>query len=224
MKISIIIPVRNEAANIGRLLCALQAYRDRGHEVIVVDGGSVDDTVIIAKSLADTVLQTTAGRSKQMNAGSDQAKGEVLWFLHGDSELPEQADELIITAVTTGTSTWGRFDVRLSGRKILLRVVEKMMNLRSRLTGVATGDQGIFISRKLFEQVGGYPDQLLMEDIALCKELKKYQSPVALRETMVTSSRRWEKNGVIRTVLLMWTLRAAYFFGVPADKLALRYD
>ena len=224
MKISIIIPVRNEAANIGRLLCALQAYRDRGHEVIVVDGGSVDDTVIIAKSLADTVLQTTAGRSKQMNAGSDQAKGEVLWFLHADSELPEQADELIITAVTTGTFTWGRFDVRLSGRKILLRVVEKMMNLRSRLTGVATGDQGIFISRKLFDQVGGYPDQLLMEDIALCKELKKYQSPVSLRETMVTSSRRWEENGIIRTILLMWTLRAAYYFGVPADKLALRYD
>ena len=224
MKISIIIPVRNEAANIGRLLCALQAYRDRGHEVIVVDGGSVDDTVIIAKSLADTVLQTTAGRSKQMNAGSDQAKGEVLWFLHADSELPEQADELIITAVTTGTFTWGRFDVRLSGRKILLRVVEKMMNLRSRLTGVATGDQGIFISRKLFDQVGGYPDQLLIEDIALCKELKKYQSPVSLRETMVTSSRRWEENGIIRTILLMWTLRAAYYFGVPADKLALRYD
>ena len=224
MKISIIIPVRNEAANIGRLLCALQAYRDRGHEVIVVDGGSADDTVIIAKSLADTVMQTTAGRSKQMNAGSDQAKGDVLWFLHADSELPEQADELIINAVTAGTFTWGRFDVRLSGRKILLRVVEKMMNLRSRLTGVATGDQGIFISRKLFEQVGGYPDQLLMEDIALCKELKKYQSPVSLREIMVTSSRRWEKNGVIRTILLMWALRAAYYFGVPADKLALRYD
>lgn len=224
MKISIIIPVRDEAENIGRLLCALQPYRDRGHEVIVVDGGSEDDTVVISKSLADTVLQTSAGRSLQMNAGSKQAKGDVLWFLHADSELPEQADKLIITAVTTGTFTWGRFDVRLSGRQKMLRVVEKMMNLRSRLTGIATGDQGIFISRNLFEQVGGYPDQLLMEDIALCKELKKYQSPVSLKEKMVTSSRRWEKNGVIRTILLMWTLRAAYYFGVPADKLALRYD
>ena len=224
MKISIIIPVRNEAENIGRLLFALQPYRDRGHEVVVIDGGSEDDTVVIAKSLADTVLQTSAGRSHQMNAGSVAANGEVLWFLHADSELPEQADKLIINAVTTGTFTWGRFDVRLSGRQILLRVVEKMMNLRSRLTGIATGDQGIFISRKLFEQVGGYPDQLLMEDIALCKELKKYQSPVSLREKMVTSSRRWEKNGVVRTILLMWILRAAYYFGVPADKLALRYD
>ncbi len=224
MRISIIIPVRNEADNIGRLLCALQAYRDRGHEVIVVDGGSEDDTVVIAKALADTVIQTSAGRSHQMNTGSADAKGEVLWFLHADSELPEQADELIINAVTMGTSTWGRFDVRLSGKQKLLRVVEKMMNLRSRLTGIATGDQGIFISRKLFEQVGGYPDQLLMEDIALCKELKKYQSPVTLREKMVTSSRRWEKNGVVRTILLMWILRAAYYFGVPADKLALRYD
>jgi rSAM/selenodomain-associated transferase 2 len=224
MKISIIIPVRNEAENIGRLLFALQPYRDRGHEVIVIDGGSEDDTAVIAKSLADTVLQTSVGRSHQMNAGSAAAKSEVLWFLHADSELPEKADELIINAVTTGTFTWGRFDVRLSGRKTLLRVVEKMMNLRSRLTGIATGDQGIFISRKLFEQVGGYPDQLLMEDIALCKELKKYQSPVSLHEKMVTSSRRWEKNGVVRTILLMWMLRAAYYFGVPADKLASHYD
>jgi hypothetical protein len=140
-----------------------------------------------------------------------------LWFLHADSELPEQADELIINAVTMGTSTWGRFDVRLSGKQKLLRVVEKMMNLRSRLTGIATGDQGIFINRKLFEQAGGYPDQQIMEDIALCKELKKYQSPVSLREKMVTSSRRWEKNGVVRTIVLMWILRAAYYFGVPAD-------
>ena len=224
MKISIIIPARNEAENIGRLLFALQPYRDRGHEVIVIDGGSEDDTAVIAKSLADTVLQTSLGRSQQMNAGSAAAKSEVLWFLHADSELPEKADELIINAVTTGTFTWGRFDVRLSGRKMLLRVVEKMMNLRSRLTGIATGDQGIFISRKLFEQVGGYPDQLLMEDIALCKELKKYQSPVSLHEKMVTSSRRWEKNGVVRTILLMWMLRAAYYFGVPAAKLASRYD
>jgi rSAM/selenodomain-associated transferase 2 len=224
MKISIIIPVLNEADSIGQLLCALQPYRDRGHEVIVVDGGSEDDTVVIAKSLADTVLQTSAGRAQQMNVGSKKAKGEVLWFLHADSELPGRADELIINAVTTGTSTWGRFDVRLSGRQKLLRVVEKMMNLRSRLTGIATGDQGIFISRKLFEQAGGYPDQKIMEDIALCKELKKYQSPVSLREKMVTSSRRWEKKGVVRTILLMWTLRTAYYFGVPADKLALRYD
>ena len=130
MKISIIIPVRNEAENIGRLLCALQPYRDRGHEVIVVDGGSEDDTMVIANSLADTLLQTPAGRSHQMNAGSKGAKGEVLWFLHADSELPEQADGLIISAVTTGAYNWGRFDVRLSGRQKLLRVVEKMMNLR----------------------------------------------------------------------------------------------
>ncbi len=176
MKISIIIPARNEAENIGRLLCALQPYRDRGHEVIVVDGGSEDDTIVIAAALADTLLQTPAGRSHQMNAGSKEAKGEILWFLHADSELPEQADGLIISAVTTGAYTWGRFDVRLSGRQKLLRVVEKMMNLRSRMTGIATGDQGIFISRKLFEKAGGYPDQLLMEDIALCKHLKKYQN------------------------------------------------
>ncbi len=224
MKISIVIPVRNEAKNIGRLLCNLQPYRDRGHEVIVVDGGSEDETVLIARSLADSVLQTTAGRSRQMNAGAKHATGELLWFLHADSELPEQADALIISAVTTGTFTWGRFDVRLSGRRKLLRVVEKMMNFRSRLTAIATGDQGIFISRKLFEKVGGYPDQLLMEDIALCKVLKKYQAPVCLREKLETSSRRWEQRGIIRTILLMWRLRMAYYFGVSADKLAIHYD
>ncbi|MEA1890257.1 MAG: TIGR04283 family arsenosugar biosynthesis glycosyltransferase [Pseudomonadota bacterium] len=224
MKISIIIPVRNEAENIVCLLCALQPYRDRGHEVIVVDGGSEDDTVSIVKPLADTLLQTSAGRSHQMNAGAKVATGEVLWFLHADSELPEQADELIIRAVTTGTHTWGRFDVRLSGRKRLLRLVERMMNLRSRLTGIATGDQGIFISRKLFDKAGGYPDQQLMEDIALCKELKRYQAPVCLREKLKTSSRRWEQHGIIRTILLMWRLRVAYYLGVSADKLALHYD
>ena len=223
MKISIIIPVLNEAGNIGRLLNALQPYRGRGHELIVVDGASEDETVSIARPLADCLLVAPAGRARQMNVGASMAHGDVLWFLHADSQVPQHADELISNALTNCASTWGRFDVRLSGSNKSLRIVEKMMNLRSRLTGIATGDQAIFVNHDLFDRVGGFPDQCLMEDIEISKMLKKFQSPVSLHEKLVTSSRRWEQNGIFRTILLMWVLRAAYFFGVPAEKLCLRY-
>ena len=223
MKISVIIPAQNEAKNVGRLLNELQSCRDRGHEIIVVDGGSTDETVFIARPWVDKLLETGAGRATQMNAGASKANGDVLWFLHADSQLPENADELIVNALTNRASTWGRFDVRLSGRNPSLRMVEAMMNLRSRLTGIATGDQAIFISKDLFEKAGGFPDQCLMEDIEISKKLKKFQSPVSLHETLMTSSRRWEENGILKTILLMWMLRAAYFFGVPVDKLCLRY-
>ncbi|MFC1630396.1 MAG: TIGR04283 family arsenosugar biosynthesis glycosyltransferase [Arenicellales bacterium] len=223
MKISIIIPVRNEAENIGRLLHELQEYRDRGHELIVVDSGSEDETVCIARPLADYLLEAPAGRARQMNAGARIANGDVLWFLHADSQAPDYADELIKNALTNSASTWGRFDIRLSGSNWSLRIVESMMNLRSRLTGIATGDQAIFIHHDLFDKVGGFPDQCLMEDVEISKMLKKFQAPVSLREKLVTSSRRWEQNGVLRTIFLMWLLRAAYFFGVPAEKLCIRY-
>lgn len=223
MKISIIIPVRNEEENIGRLLHELQEYRDRGHELIVVDGGSEDETVVIARPLVDNLLVAPAGRACQMNLGASMAHGDVLWFLHADSRTPDHADELIKTALTNSASTWGRFDIRLSGSNLSFRIVESMMNLRSRLTGIATGDQAIFISHDLFDRVGGFPDQCLMEDVEISKKLKKFQSPVSLREKLVTSSRRWEQNGVVKTIILMWVLRAAYFFGVPVEKLCLRY-
>jgi rSAM/selenodomain-associated transferase 2 len=222
-KISIIIPALNEVENISGLLHSLQNYREKGHELIVVDGGSEDETVAIASPLADKTIQAVAGRSSQMNAGAYAASGDILWFLHADCRVPENSDALIINALTKGVSSWGRFDVRLSGNKLSLRMVEKMMNLRSRLTGIATGDQAIFINRPLFEKVGGFPDQLLMEDVEISKKLKAYQSPVSLRDKLMTSSRRWEQNGVAKTIFLMWLLRAAYFFGVPADKLALHY-
>lgn len=224
MKISIIIPARNEAENIIRLLQSLQAFRKSGHELILVDGHSEDDTASIAGPLVDKLIKTSASRALQMNAGAGEATGDVLWFLHADSVVPEQADKLIINAVTMETYTWGRFDIRLSGRQRLLRLVESSMNLRSRLTGIATGDQGVFVSRGLFYKAGGFPHQRLMEDIALSKHLKKYQAPICLREKLETSSRRWEQRGIIRTILLMWRLRMAYYLGVSADKLALHYD
>ena len=224
MKISIIIPVLNDAEVIAPLIKSLQTLRHRGHEVIVVDGGSRDDTREIAALFVDQLIDAPAGRALQMNAGAQSADGHILWFLHADSQLPEQADELIFSTLGGAAEAWGRFDIRLSGRQKIFRLLEYMINLRSRLSGIATGDQGIFVSASLFNKTGGYPVQPLMEDIALCKCLKKIQSPVCIREKLVTSSRRWEQNGVLSTILLMWRLRAAYFFGVPAEKLVGYYE
>ena len=224
MKLSIIIPVLNDAEVIRPLIKSLQALRHRGHELIVVDGGSRDDTPEIAGLFVDQLIHASAGRALQMNAGAQVADGHVLWFVHADSQLPEQADELILSTLGGAGDGWGRFDIRLSGRQKIFRLVEFMINLRSRLSGIATGDQGIFVSASLFNKTGGYPEQPLMEDIALSKRLKKIQSPVFIREKLITSSRRWEQNGVFSTILLMWRLRAAYFFGVPVEKLAGYYD
>jgi rSAM/selenodomain-associated transferase 2 len=221
MRLSIVIPARNEAAVIADTLAALQPLRAAGHEVILVDGGSQDGTPTLAAPLADRVLTAPAGRARQMNAGAAQAQGDVLLFLHADTRLPIDAAALVGTALH-GRS-WGRFDVRIAGRPRMLRLVAALMNLRSRLTGIATGDQSIFVEQTAFFRVGGYPDQPLMEDIALSRRLKRLGWPACLRERVVTSGRRWEENGVWRTVLLMWRLRFDYWRGVPVGRLAARY-
>ncbi|MEA2078388.1 MAG: TIGR04283 family arsenosugar biosynthesis glycosyltransferase [Pseudomonadota bacterium] len=223
LQLSIIIPTLNEAGCIRDILRQLQALRAQGHEVILVDGGSCDETIALAQALVDQLLPAPAGRALQMNVGAQAAAGRVFWFLHADTRVPDKAARLIIEAVQHAGS-WGRFDVRLSGDKGLLRLVERMMNWRSRLTGVASGDQGIFVTRELFERVGGFADLPLMEDIDLSRRLKRQQWPVCLRDTLVTSSRRWEQKGILRTIALMWYLRLAYFLGVPAARLAMHYD
>jgi len=220
MQLSIIIPTLDEAEAVVALLQQLQSLRARGHEVILADGGSKDDTVALAEPLVDRVLVTAAGRARQMNAGAAVANGQMLWFVHADSRIPERADEHILQSAGP---VWGRFNVHLSGDRMLLRVVERLMNLRSRITGIATGDQGIFVSRVLFERIGGYADLPLMEDIDLSKRLKHEQTPVCLHNTLTASSRRWEQKGIVRTVLLMWYLRLAWFLGVPAARLATHY-
>lgn len=222
MKVSIIIPVLNEASTISDALKSLQQYRQQGHEVIVVDGGSKDDTVSCARELADQVIKSECGRALQMNAGANIARQEILLFLHADTVLPEGACDLIINALSSGY-LWGRFDVRLSGKNWTFRFIERMMNWRSRFTSIATGDQAIFVQKKLFLDVGEYPEIKLMEDIALSKKLRKHKKPVCLKNRVITSSRKWENNGVVRTVLLMWRLRLMYFFGVSPDKLARLY-
>ena len=222
--LSIIVPCLNEADGIAATLVALAPLRARGAEVIVVDGGSQDATIARAAPHADVVVSAPRGRASQMNAGAARARGEILLFLHADALLPEAADALIVDGLERKRRGWGRFDVTIAGRHPLLRVVAWLMNLRSRATGIATGDQAIFVTRSLFTAAGGYPEIPLMEDVALCKRLKRYGPPLCLRHRLTTSGRRWEKHGVLRTIVLMWRLRFAYFLGADPRKLALRYD
>jgi rSAM/selenodomain-associated transferase 2 len=223
-RISVVVPTLNEAGSIRATLRALAPLRRAGHEVIVVDGGSDDGTRELAAPLADRVLVAPAGRARQMNAGAGIARGDVLWFLHADTVPGKDAGETILGALAASGRDWGRFDVRLSGHHPLLRIVERLMNLRSRLTGIATGDQGMFVRRARFEAAGGFPDIRLMEDIALSRRLRRNGRPVCLRERLKTSSRRWEARGVLRTIALMWRLRLAYFLGADPRRLARRYQ
>lgn len=221
MLVSIIIPVLNEENSIKELLQQLQAYRQQGHEVIVVDGGSHDNTRSVADSLSDKVITSKAGRALQMNIGATQSRHEILWFLHADTLIPEYAIEQIQQALNK--SDWGRFNVKLSGSHILFRIIETMMNVRSCVSGIATGDQGIFVKRKVFGQVNEYSNIPLMEDVDLSRKLKKSSKPVCLKYTLITSSRRWEKNGISSTILLMWKLRFLYWIGISPEHLARQY-
>jgi len=220
--LSIVIPVLNEAAEIVSQLEALQALRRQGAELLLVDGGSDDNTTELSRPLVDQVIAAARGRATQMNVGARSASGDALLFLHADTRLPACAHDRIRAALDAG-AVWGRFDIRIDSRHLMLRLVAQMMNWRSRLTGVATGDQAIFVRRSTFVRIGGFADLPLMEDIALSARLKRIAAPACLREYVVTSGRRWEKHGVMRTIFLMWRLRAAYFFGAPPDELATRY-
>jgi rSAM/selenodomain-associated transferase 2 len=223
MTLSIIIPCLNEAEGIAATLRTLQGFRHRGAEVIVVDGGSSDDTVARAAPYADRTLGAPRGRAVQMNAGARLAQGTILLFLHADCRLPDEADGLIIDGLNRERKSWGRFDVRIAHDHPLLRLVGTLMNWRSRATGIATGDQGLFVTRSLFEAAGGFPEIALMEDIALSRCLKRFGTPLCLAHRMTVSGRRWEKHGVLRTIIFMWRLRLAYWLGADPSKLALRY-
>ena len=221
MQLSIVIPVLNEAATIEAMLLRLADLRREGAQLIVVDGGSEDDTARLAAVHADTVLQSARGRALQMHAGALAATGDALLFLHADTVLPPRADALIASALRH--HAWGRFDVALDGAHPAYRLIAAMMNLRSRLTSIATGDQAIFMRRDLYFAAGGYPPLALMEDIAFCKRARRLARPACLRQRVLTSARRWEKHGLWRTILLMWQLRLAYFLGADPESLALRY-
>jgi len=221
--LSIVVPVLDEAEGIVATLASLAPLRARGAELIVVDGGSRDATVARAQALADRVMEGPRGRARQMNAGAAVARGPTLLFLHADTRLPEDADRLIASALGVAPLAWGRFDVAIEGHSRMLPVVAAMMNARSRLSGIATGDQAMFMTRAAFEAAGGFPDQPLMEDIELSARLKRLSAPVCLRERVLTSGRRWEQRGVWPTIVLMWRLRLLYALGVRADRLAPWY-
>jgi len=225
--LSIVIPVLDEAIGIEAALRALSPLRGRGVEVIVVDGGSRDGTPALAAPLADRVLTAPRGRASQMNAGAAAATGDVLLFLHVDTQLPADADRLVVQGLArTGRAShriWGRFDLQFDrGRR--LRLVALMMNLRSRLTGIATGDQAMFVTRDAFTRAGGFPAIALMEDVALSARLNRVGRPLCLRARVTTSGRRWRRRGTLRTILLMWGLRLRYFFGADPARLAQVYE
>lgn len=232
LNLSIIVPLLNEADNLSELIAHIVRLDPAPQQVILVDGGSVDGSVAIAKSVLKNaeitqsaidwhIIESTVGRAQQMNAGAMLATGDVLLFLHADTELPADAINNVQQAIAQ--YDWGRFDVRLDSREPLLKIVGLMINQRSRLMSIATGDQAIFIKKSVFEQIGGYPDQPLMEDIELCKRLKKIARPACLKSKVITSARRWQQHGTWRTIFLMWHLRFDYWRGVSPDVLKQRY-
>ena len=232
MRVAAILPILNEASHLDDTLAALLELH-HFDEIIVVDGGSTDASVeIVCKFMSSgepdehavpLLIQSPRGRALQMHAGAQAAKADVLLFLHADSVLPPGAADDIREAISQGNS-WGHFDVRLSGRHFLFRVIERLMNWRSRVTGIATGDQAIFVRRDVYLMLGGYAPLALMEDIEFSTRLKWVGQPACLPAPVLASSRRWEKNGIIRTILLMWTLRFLYWLGVSPARLARWYD
>ena len=227
MRFSIIIPVLNEAEGLPGFLGHLASLCWRDSEVIVVDGGSEDSSRQAALRAGVQVICSERGRARQMNAGAAVAQGDILLFLHADTLLPNTAEPAIETAIRRGGGTqkniWGRFDVSISGYSSMLWVVASLMNWRSRVSGIATGDQAMFMTRQTFELVGGFPDQPLMEDVELSKRLLTLSGPICLTDRVVTSGRRWEAHGVWRTIWLMWRLRWLYWRGLPACELAKLY-
>jgi rSAM/selenodomain-associated transferase 2 len=221
--LSIVIPTLNEEAGIADALDALQPLRAAGCDVIVADGGSDDHTVDVARPHCEQLVTAPRGRGAQMNAGAAAARGDVLLFLHSDTRLPDQAEQLVLSGLKQSGRVWGRFDVRISGRHPLLPMVATLINWRSRLIGIATGDQAIFVEKSAFAAAGGFPDIPLMEDIVLSQRLRGLTRPVCLRARVTTSGRRWDNQGFARTVLLMWWLRAAHFLGADPNELARAY-
>lgn len=221
MRISVIIPILNEAKNI---VATLQALLPLGHsELFIVDGGSSDGTPAICRQFGVEVLTSPRGRAAQMNYGARRATGDVLLFLHADTRLPPTAFNDIRDALGEPRFVGGRFDIQLDGDHWMLRVIGAMISLRSRLSKVGTGDQGIFVRREVFQRMGGFPEIPLMEDIALCRALKRLGEVACLRSKVITSARRWESDGVWRTIIRMWTLRLLYLAGVSPVRLKKFY-
>lgn len=222
LSLSVIVPVWMEASGISEVLQALAPLRSAGHEVIVADAGSTDGTARLAEALCDHLVVSGKGRAVQMNAGAAVASGNVLLFLHADTHLPPDAPEQLARFINSKRN-WGRFDVRLSGERRLFRVIAWFMNHRSRLTGICTGDQGLFVRRGVFEALKGFRPMPLMEDVEFSRRLRLISRPWCITSPVTTDSRRWEAQGPWRTVFLMWRLRWRYWRGESPESLAEAY-
>ncbi len=223
MTLSIIIPVLNEAASIDQFLQELTAVNDSSIEIIVVDGGSSDNTASLVSKHNVVLINSAKGRARQMNAGAAIASGDILLFVHSDTKFSSITEQLLCISATDSANSWGFFKIQLSGQHWMYRIIELMMNFRSQSTGVATGDQCIFVRHELFKKIKGYKDIPLMEDVELSKRLKRESRPYIIKKMITTSSRRWEKNGIVSTILLMWRLRFLFFIGVSPTRLAKNY-
>ncbi len=221
--VSIIVPVLNESASIEKTLTYLKPALQHGHELIIVDGGSSDDTLEKCKQYTDRIFSSPKGRAMQMNLGANRASNNILVFLHADTQVPQNFTECIVNSLMSKQYYWGFFKVKLSGKHLVLKLISYFMNLRSCLSGIATGDQAIFISKTLFETINGFKEIPLMEDIELSRLLKKHSRPCCINSCVTTSSRKWENEGVLKTVYLMWKIRLLYFFGMSSDKLVKIY-
>lgn len=218
--LSIVIPVRNDAAALERLRASLGAPLDPSVEVVVVDGASTDASSEVARRAGWQVVASPPGRGRQLNAGCRAAAGQWLWLLHADSEVPVPA---LTYLRQLGGPGWGRFDVRFVAAEGGLRLVAWLMNWRSRVTGICTGDQGIFVHRRLLEAVHGVPEQPLMEDVELSRRLKRLGRPLCPAIALGTSPRRWQRDGLVSTVLAMWGFRLRYWWGADPETLAKAY-
>lgn len=224
MLLSIIVPVLNETRQLPELFAHLLPLQRSGCEVIFADGGSTDGSAKLAEITGFRVVHAKRGRATQMNCGAAHATGDVLLFLHADTRLPEGAVRHITSALSQTRRRWGRFDVCITGRPFMLRVIGTLMNWRSRLTGIATGDQAVFVVRSVFEQLHGYVEQPLMEDVEFCKRILSVSRPACIAQCVSTSGRRWETRGVWRTIFLMWHLHWSYWRGIDVGKLARLYQ
>ena len=222
-KLSIIIPALNEEHVLLKQQQALSMFLQDGHEMILVDGGSEDNTVHLAKQLGFKTIVTKASRGYQLKAGSDISKYETLLFLHADTQVPHAAIQVIQNALSSSDKLWGRFNVSFNNNDLIYRVIAFFMNLRSCLTGIVTGDHAMFITKDAYRKCGGFSDMPIMEDIDICKRLRRISKPICLKNRVITSCRKWESNGIFLTILKMWSFRLMYFFGASPEKLAKLY-
>jgi rSAM/selenodomain-associated transferase 2 len=221
--LSIIVPVHNQARSIGAILHALKSFRDRGAEIIVVDGGSNDDTAMLARPLADQVIRSPRGLGLQMNEGAKVANGFIFLFLRPETKLPPDADTQVMYGRSRDTSVWGRFDLRLAGRHMMLPLAARYLNWRSRMSGIASGEQAIFVQREAFFRIGGFRHMPVMEDVDLCQRLKAISPPICVASRVTAPGERFDRDGMWKTLRAMWAMRMRYRMGAKPDDLAKRY-